>query len=296
MAMSPHEQLLASSEATTRFLPVLMPVGQLDERLCIAIVGASAAHGFWARSVVAKPLGCLPGELGEALPSFGSLVAADFVEWCTKGRAPESWQPPLRGLSTGQWMEASGFDFEDALRVCLSLCSLSTADTAGEAKARSPSLAPRTSEESRFLDAVMSEIGRTSPNLSRGFKKALSLTGKGPTGELDFVGNHYVTCYAAVNPRSRVSTRVQTASAALWRLARARDAFGFATPAAVELTAWVPPGDMPIFTANDYRIVDETVAELTAQAKKEQLGVFPVVDVGSACRRLVERETEHVTQ
>jgi hypothetical protein len=296
MATSAHELPPDLIEATTRFMPVLMPVGQLDERLCIAIVGASPAHGFWARPVLAKPLGCLPGELGQALPSFGALVAADFVEWCTKGRKPESWQPPLKGLSTGEWTEASGYDFEDALRVCLSLCSLTAGEPVNESKARSPSLAPRTSEESRFLDAVMSEISRTRPKLSHGFKKVLSLTGKGPTGELDFVGNHYVTCYAAVNPRSRISNRVQTASAALWRLARARDAFGFATPAAVELTAWVPPSDMPIFTPNDYRIVDETVAELTAQARKEQLEVFPVVDVGSACRRLVERETDQVTQ
>ncbi|MBI5718700.1 MAG: hypothetical protein HZC37_13540 [Burkholderiales bacterium] len=296
MATSQLELPSEAYEASTRFLPVLMPVGQLDERLCIAVVGASPSHGFWARSVVAKPLTCLPGELGVALPSFGSLVAADFVEWCTKGRPPESWQPPLAGLSTGDWMDASGFDFDDALRVCLSLCSLSAVDSIGEGKARPPSLAPRTGDEGRFLDSVMSEIGRTRPNLSRCFKKTLSLTGKGAAGELDFVGSHYVTCYAAVNPRGRISSRVQTASAALWRLARARDAFGFAAPAAIELTAWVPPSDMPIFTANDYRIVDETVAELTMQASKEQLAVFPVVDVGSACRRLIEKESERVTQ
>jgi hypothetical protein len=296
MSMNYLEQVPDEGQTLTQVRPIMMPVGQLDERLCIALVGASRDHGFWARPVLAKPLACLPGELGHALSSFGSLVAADYVEWCTKGRSPEAWVPPLAGLIAGDWMEASGFNFEDAVRVSLSLCSLAPNEAAIEGRAHQPGLAPRTGDESRFLDAVMSEIGRTRPSLARGFKKSLSLTGKGIAGELDFVGSHYVTCYAAVNPRGRVSNRVQTASAALWRLARARDAFGFATPAAIELTAWVPPSNMPIFSDNDYRVVEETVAELKAQALKEQLDVFPVVDVSMACRRLVELEAEHVTQ
>jgi hypothetical protein len=294
--MNLFDQPSEADQASTKVRPVMMPVGQLDERLCIALVGASSAHGFWARPVLAKPLTCLPSDLGHAMASFGSLVVADYVEWCTKGKSPEAWVPPLSGLTTGDWMEASGFNFEDAVRVSLSICALATMDAAAEGRVHQPSLAPRTGDESRFLDAVMSEIGRTRPTLARGFKKSLSLTGKGTTGELDFVGSHYVTCYAAVNPRGRVSNRVQTASAALWRLARARDAFGFATPAAIELTAWVPPSNMPIFSDNDYRIVEDTVAELKAQARKEQLDVFPVVDVGMACRRLVELEAEHITQ
>ena len=296
MSMSHFDQLVVAGQTLTKVRPVMMPVGQVDERLCIALVGVSPSRGFWARSVLAKPLTCLPSDLGHALSSFGTLVAADFLEWCTKGRSPDVWAPPLAGLIAGEWMEASGFSFEDAVRVSLSLCSLAAAEGTVDGRAHQPSLAPRTGDENRFLDAVMSEIGRTRPNLVRGFKKSLSLTGKGITGELDFVGSHYVTCYAAVNPRGRVSSRVQTASAALWRLARARDAFGFATPAAIELTAWVPPSNMPIFSDKDYQIVEDTVAELRAQAKKEELDVYPVVDVSMACRRLVELEAEHIIQ
>ena len=294
--MSLIDQRPEEDEALTKVRPVMMPVGQLDERLCIALVGASAVNGFWARPVLAKALSCLPGELGHAIYSFGSLVAADYIEWCTRGKSPEEWMPPLSGLMAGDWMEASGFNFEDAVRVGLSLCALAPVEAAADGKLQQQSVAPRTGDEGRFLDAVMSEIGRTRPTLTKGFKKSLSLTGKGSTGELDFVGSHYVTCYAAVNPRGRVSNRVQTASAALWRLARARDAFGFATPAAIELTAWVPPSNMPIFSENDYLVVEDTVAELKAQARKEQLDVFPVVDVSMACRRLVELEAERIAQ
>lgn len=53
---------------------------------------------------------------------------------------------------------------------------------------------------------------------------------------------------------------------------------------------------MPIFSDCDYRVVEETVAELKAQALKEQLDVFPVVDVSMACRRPVELEAEQVIQ
>lgn len=294
IALRQHEMDFVEVQTAVR--PVLMPVGRLAERLCIALVGRSDTHGFWARATVAKPLACLPGELGHAVFSFGSLVAADYLDWCTRGRSADAWVPPLGGLAVGDWIEVTGFDFEDAVRVSLSLTSLaSTAGPVG-AKVEDPSQSPRSSEESRFLDAVMAEVGRTRPSLKQGFRKALSLTGKGATGELDFVGHHYVTCYAAVNPKARSSTRVQTASAALWRLARARDAFGFAAPSSIELTAWVPPQGMPIFSSADYLIVDETVAELRAQAQREQLEVFPVFDVAMACRRLVEIETNRAIQ
>jgi len=128
------------------------------------------------------------------------------------------------------------------------------------------------------------------PALAKGFRKSLSLTGKAAAGEIDFVGKHYVTCYAAVNPKARSASRVQTASAALWHLARARDAFGFASPAVMELTAWVPPQGLPIYSEQDYTTALEIVAELREQAGREQLAVFSVTDVDSACRRLVNIE------
>ena len=275
-----------------RVRPVLMPIGQFDEKVCVAVLGWSKSHGHWARAVSAKPLNSLPNDTGHAIFSFGSLVAADFVEWCTRGQSIELWVPPLAGLIAGDWVEVEGFDFEDAVRVSMSLAALSSARAAAGPRSEKPAVAPRTSDESRFLDAVKTEIQRTRPNLVKGFRRMLSLTGKAVAGEIDFVGHHYVTCYAAVNPKARASDRVQTASAALWRLARARDAFGFASPAAIELTAWIPPPGLPIFTAREYEIADQTIAELKAQAEREQLNVLPVVDVAMACRRLIDLEVD----
>jgi hypothetical protein len=221
------------------------------------------------------------------------LVVSDFEEWCARGKTPEEWVPPITGLTVGEWLLVEGFDLEDVLRVALSMSGLAVSQVASVPKDEQSSTAsPRTSDERRFLDAIKSEIARSRPNLVKGFRRDLSLTGKAVGGEIDFVGHHYVTCYAAVNPRSRAVSRVQTAAAALWRLARARDAFGFATPAAIELTAWVPPEGLPIYSEQEYRAAAETVAELREQASREQLDVFAVTDVHSACRRLVDLEVD----
>jgi len=267
---------------------VFLPVGRLSEQICIAMIGWSEAIGPWARAATPKALPSLPNDLGHALFTFGSLVIADYDDWCRRGEAPQGWTPPIAGLILGDWFTVEGFDAEDALRVAMSLSALCPGQVSS-AKDDQPSN-PRSSDERRFLDAVRLEIARARPGLAKGFRRGLSLTGKAVGGEIDFVGHHYVTCYAAVNPRGRAASRVQTASAALWRLARARDAFGFAAPAIVELTAWVPPEGLPIYSEQEYRTASETVAELREQASKEELTVFSVTDVPSACRRLIEIE------
>jgi hypothetical protein len=281
--------------AVGRVRPVLMPVGHFNEKICIALVGWTEQHGFWARAATGKPLSCLPNDLGHAVFSFGSLVAADFMHWCGKSLKVDDWVPPLGGLLLGEWVDVDGFDAEDVVRISMSLAALHATEGLPEQRGEQSVSAPRTSDESRFLDEVRSEVQRTRPSLTRGFRKPLSLTGKASAGEIDFVGHHYITCYAAVNPKGKVANRVQTAAAALWRLARARDAFGFAAPGVVELTAWVPPRGLPIFSAHDYQVADETIAELQAQAAREDLKVFPVGDAGTACRRLVEFESESAT-
>lgn len=276
--------------------PVFLHVGRLCEQVCIAMLGYSDATGPWARATTSKPLTGLPNDLGQALTTFGNLVAADFQERCGRGQGPREWTPPISGLILGDWFIVDGFDVDDALRVATSMSAFAPrSSTSLDAENPASITGPRTSEESRFFEAVKLEVLRTRPKLASGFRRGLSLTGKAAGGEIDFVGNHYVTCYAAINPRGRAATRVQTAAAALWRLARTRDAFGFAAPAAIELTAWVPPTGLPIYTDQDYRIASETVAELREQASKEELTIFTVPDAPTACRRLVAIEVDQAT-
>jgi hypothetical protein len=270
--------------------PVYLPIGRLDERICIAFVGMSPTLGAWARATAPRPLAGLPNDLGHAVCTFGGLVAADYQAWCARGHAPEGWSPPIAGLTVGEFVLVEGFDIDDALRVACSLAGLVPSHDAVAPNQEVAPTNPRSSEEKRFLESIEVEIGKSRPGLAKGFRRSFSLTGKAIGGEIDFVGAHYVTCYAAINPRGKALGRVQVASAALWRLARARDAFGFATPALIELTAWVPPLGLPIYTEVQYRIAAETVAELREQAKREQLDVFEVPDASTACRRLLDAE------
>jgi hypothetical protein len=278
-----------------RVRPVYLPVGQMEERLCIALVGVSEASIPWARSVLSKPLSGLPNDVGHACVTFGGVVTADFQEWCSRGSPADLWAPPLRGLALGDWLVVDGLDDEDVVRAAVSLSFLTGREAASSSRGNETTT-PRSSDESRFLESVKSEVSRTRPGLTSGFRRTLSLVGRVSAGEIDFVGGRYVTCYAAINPKSRSGSRVQPAFAALWRLARARDAFGFAVPPAIELTAWVPPPGLPIYSEQDYVIADETVAELSEQASREQLSVFSVVDSMSACRRLLLVESPDAPQ
>ncbi len=134
------------------------------------------------------------------------------------------------------------------------------------------------------------EVAQARPGLLSGFRRKFSLSGKSSGSEIDFVGSHYATCFAAINPKGAMSGRTRNASAALWRLARARDAFGFAAPATIELTAWTPLPGLPLYTRQEYSVVKETLQELSAQAAREELLIFSAPNAEIASRRLLEVE------
>lgn len=270
--------------------PVLMEVGHLGEQLCIAVVGWSDDRGFFASPVSKRNMACLPNELSHAVVNFGALTVADFLDWCTRGKRPADWTVPLSGLCLGQSIEVEAFCSEDLVRTSLDLTALWREDELSVTSRRNEKL-PRTREEGRFLTAVETEVRKLYPSLADGFRRPLSMKGKIPAGEIDFLGSHYATCYAAINPKARSISRVQTASAALWRLARARDAFGFAAPACFELTAWIPQRGLPIYSEKDYLLVDEIVAELDEQAGREGLNIYSSTSAVVASQRLIESET-----
>jgi hypothetical protein len=287
------ERLISSAMTfleTARACAVLMPVGRVGERLAIAVIGVLGSGKAIARPVTPRVLSCLPRDLGHSCLTFGSLVAADFLDWCDNGASPTEWTPPLGGLVLDNWFDIESDDVGAIEQVALSLCALHPDELLSQSHGDKQLAAPRSREEARFLESVRTDVIRIRPALDAGFRKAFSLTGKAVGSEVDFVGSSYATCYAAINPRGRIATRVLSASAGLWRLARAREAFGFAGPAVIELTAWVPPKDLPLFSASDYTAVDETIAELREQAKREELHVHSVSDVASASRRLISAE------
>jgi hypothetical protein len=288
-------QPLLHDTALARVRPVLLPVGHVGESFCIALLGVDNRQHPWGRVILERGRRGLPEQVGNASITFGKLAVGDFLYWCNAGRSPDQWLPPVNGLALGDWLEVEGHDEADLVRIALSLAALADTDLDVAEDAVAAVEIPRASDEARFLDAVRTEVARLRPALESGFGHRLSLAGRGVGGDIDFVGSHYATCYAALNPKARASVRVTNASAALWRLARLRDELGFAAPADVELTAWTPPKGQPVYTPKEYGLVDEILDELRAQAHKEQLAVFSVGDSGSASNRLLAMELGRVT-
>ncbi|WNC90240.1 hypothetical protein RI103_02440 [Paraburkholderia sp. FT54] len=257
------------------------------ESIAIAVVGQFDSGKPFARAVTTRVLKCLPQELGYACYSFGSLLVADYLS------TPDGqhWHPPLAGINVGPSFSVEADDEESTIHTALERCALFH-------PAASPQIEPvsvgdpmpRPAEESRFVHAVRTEVLQRKPTLEPGFNRPFSLTGASSGFSIDYIGHSYATCYAAINPKGRSPVRLRTASAALWRLARARDAFGFATPDRVELTAWIPAPGLPIYRDSEYAALEDAVAELRAQAHREHLQVFTAHDILSASRRLINEE------
>ena len=150
---STHVPPEAGECTSMRIRPVYLPVGHVAERLCIALVGVSDTHAPWARPILGRPLSSLPNDVGHACVTFGSVVAADFQEWCARGSRAEDWAPPLSGLDMGDWLVVDGLDADDVVRAAISLSFLTPRDVSTGVK-RDELAAPRSSDESRFLGSV----------------------------------------------------------------------------------------------------------------------------------------------
>ena len=293
--MSTFEQfsLLSAGEMCTGSARlVYLQIETSGENVAIAVLGEFATGKPFARVVTPKVLKCLPNDLGIAIHSFGALVVADYLDWATKLSTTSGWVCPLGGIEMGSLFEVDAEDEEGVVYAALERCALFhrpssvsiSADTDDE-------VAPRPAFESRFAQSVRKEVLLHKPSLQAGFNRTFSLSNSSTGFAIDYVGQSYATCYAAIDPKSKGSIRLRASSAALWKLARARDSFGFVTHERFELTAWVPAPDMPIYSDRDYDRVSDIVAELKLQASKEALGVFPAHDARSASKRLLGLES-----
>ncbi|MGI4813669.1 MAG: hypothetical protein ACRYG5_11295 [Janthinobacterium lividum] len=261
------------------------------ELLVIAVVGFLDEGTPFARVVTPKVLKCLPQELGFACHSFGTLVAADYMAWMSTGKNASRWEAPLGGLEIGEPFPVDADDKEGVVRNALERCALfHRANRDAPVIEPAETVTPRPALENRFAHSVKREVLLHRPSLEAGFNRVFSLTGSSTGFTIDYIGHAYATCYAAIDPKSRAFVRLRAASAALWRLARARDAFGFATPDKIELTAWTPAPGLPIYSEREYAVVDDTIAELGEQARREGLDVFPVFDANNASERLISEE------
>ncbi|VBO96135.1 hypothetical protein [Burkholderia pseudomallei] len=279
---------LPAQTATARLLKLNM--NATGESIAIAVVGRFESGKPFARVVTPRILRCLPRDLGRACHTFGTLLVEDYLSSNDVAEGHESnWQPPLRGIEVGPEFVVEADDEESAIVSALGHCALfSPPSSSAEVLVEEGS--PRSTDERRFVQAVKTEVLHRNPNLGAGFNRTFSLTHASREFSIDYVGHAYATCYAAINPKGRSRVRLNTAAAGLWRLARARDAFGFAAPERIELTAWVPAPGLPIYRESEYAALNDVVAELREQARRESLSIFTTHDILSASDRLIAEE------
>ena len=279
---------LPAHTARARLLKLQMSA--TGESIAIAVVGRFDSGKPFARAVTSKILRCLPRDLGHACHAFGSLVVADYMSstLVSEGEGA-AWRPPLVGVELGPEFLVEGDDEESVVVSALERCALFS--PLGEQQGTTvEESTPRSVDERRFVQAVKSDVLHRNPTLGLGFNRTFSLTQASREFSIDYVGHSYATCYAAINPKGRSRIRLNTASAGLWRLARARDAFGFAAPELIELTAWIPAPGLPIYRESEYAALDDVVAELREQARRESLSIFTSHDIRSASNRLISEE------
>jgi hypothetical protein len=266
------------------------PIPLSGERYCIAVVGCTQQGDPLARSAVSPAVArYVIGELGANLVGFAQLVVEDFRLAITHGIPFDAWHPPFDRMFLSDPKEADGDTSEDIIRSAM----LSYAMLAREGPAagvESADAIPSADDEREFREKVKRRVERTRPGLARYFGVSYSLTGGSVMNRVDYLSASYGVCYSTINPFTTKANLMPRAQSALWRLARVRDATGFGSPKRLEMVLWTPEPDQPIFSKQHYQIVEETVAELTSEAKREKLGVITVSSYIKAGERLLSME------
>lgn len=267
------------------------PIALSGERYCIAMVGRTLSGEALARSTVSPRVArCVIGELGANLVGFSRLVVQDFKIAMHAGMVLEKWRPPFDRMSLSDTREVDGNDAEQMLQAASVNFAL-LAHEAAPAKVDDEIVSPSADDERQFRESVQEVVQATRPGLVRYFGQTFSLAGGTVKNRLDYLSASYGVCYSTINPSTAKFNLLPRAQAALWKLARARDATGFAQPKTLEIVLWTPQPDLPIFSRQQYDIVDETVEELRTEAAKDALGVMSVHSPRTAGDRLLKLET-----
>lgn len=262
------------------------PIPLSGERICIAVIGHNLDK---AVGVALHQLRCL-GEMGDSFTYFGTRLADDFRRHVESGQTADDWRPHLSGMTIGQWSVARG----DSLEACASahmetFSALWKQDVRHDEKPAQAMIVPRNRELRRFIEMIKNRVQSVNKELTQLFYMHYSLadTHEHLKSTVDYMSSRYAACYAVLNPKTQ-NTRLY-AHDSLWRLARARDA-QLVPPTLTESVLWVPDPELPMFNESDIANAKEHVAELQAEAKREQISVITVHSADMAARRLIAAE------
>lgn len=270
-----------------RMAPVFWePIPLSGERYCLVIVGYGGGKTA-AATLIYNQLRCL-GDMGHSLAYFGSQLADDFRREVARGTPPEQWRPRFSGMHVGTWTDAFGQSLEAATSGNMEAFSALWRPAGSETDTiAAPRPLPK--ELRRFITTIKSRVERINSNLATLFEQHYSLTQTQDKAKstVDYLSSRYAACYSVLKPKSPHARLY--ANDSLWRLARARD-IQLVPPTTTEVVLWVPDPDLPLFSEEEIKAADEHVAELRAEARKEDLSIATVTNADAAAKRLILAE------
>lgn len=268
------------------------PIPGCDERFCVAVIG-SLENGVRGARVTANPRISkilLGGDLAKILFKLAQIACDDFQKSVVQLQDPQQWIPAFDGMRLTQWREFGANDIQSLLEQAS--MTFSTLAHSGDPREISGEehVIPSAAEEENFVSSVRENVYAQEPKLDQYFGQKISATATGEMSfQVDYLSPALAACFSTINPKSNKKNILSRHHSALWRLARARD-IGLFKPEAAELIVWCPEPGQPIFTKNDYSIIQDIKAELTYEAKKEDINVIPLFSDKLAATHLIAQE------
>lgn len=214
-----------------------------------------------------------------------TICLEEFSDYLKNFNSLEGWEAPLGGVSLGHVRKAAGNSLHEILRTATQLtASFSSLQLAGDILETTDMVG----KEDRWPKQIKDAVIRVAPDLDKYFDRKFDLFPGGTPTKYDFLGDRYVANFGKVNsPHSSL----KDGRAKLWMLARLREAQLFApTYKGYDLILWRPQEDSPDYSEKAIRQVNETILELTEEAKKEELGAIAVLGPEQASQHILQME------
>lgn len=273
----------------------LEPIMHSGEQITVGIA-ATAADG--QKTVVptinAKQLSCIFGERqGASLFNLVQLTLDSLSEHLTDAPSLLSWGTPFSGFKLGPHHETVGDNILSVVQLAIRrTASFATGLTIPEAVSDIDAIAAHAVEDDKWPKRIYDAVVQEKPDFKNYFSRYVPVRQGFPPSNFDFYGRHYVANFGRLFPPSRSLTRLRnSAKARLWDLAHLREAPGVKeNVTSLELILWRPNANDMAYSDRDMKLLDETLYELSEEARGLALNTFPVHSPGEASHHIILRE------
>ena len=274
-------------EVKATWAPIyLEPIMQSGERITVGIAGVTSTGEVQVMPTLnQEKLRCAFGESGVSILDAATICLDEFSDYLKDFSSLEGWEAPLGGVSLGHARKAAGNSLHEILSMASQLtASFSSLQLASESLTSVEQLG----REDRWPKQIKEAVTLVAPDLEVNFNKNYNLVPGGAQTKYDYWGEKYIANFGRIMaPHSSL----KDGRAKLWNLARLREAYPFpSNNNKYELLLWRPPENSPAHTEKSMKQVNETILELTEEAKKEELGTFVVLGAQEASQRIILME------